>query len=143
MLIKIDHIAIAVRSLNAALATFSQLLSGSTTHITIEELPAHHVRIAFLTLGETRLEFLEPLSAESPVAKFLDKYGEGLHHLAFESSAIHSDLDAAAQKNFQPLSTPTCGAEHSLVSFLHPKDLHGVLVELVQRTAVPTSTDCT
>ncbi|MFN3393206.1 MAG: methylmalonyl-CoA epimerase, partial [Candidatus Thermochlorobacter sp.] len=138
MLIKIDHIAIAVRSLDAALETFSQLLSGSTTHITIEQLPAHHVRIAFLTLGETRIEFLEPLSAESPVAKFLDKYGEGVHHLAFESSDIHSDLNAAAQKNFQPLSMPTCGAEHSLVSFLHPKGLHGVLVELVQRTAVST-----
>lgn len=133
MLIKIDHIAIAVRSLDAALATFSRLLSGSKTHLTIEELPEHHVRIAFLSLGETRLEFLEPLSDESPVAKFLDKYGEGLHHLAFESSDIQSDLDAAAQNNFQPLSAPTCGAERSLVSFLHPKGLHGVLIELLEK----------
>lgn len=135
MLRRIDHIAIAVRSLDVALSTFSRLLAGFERRITIEELPEHNVRVAFLTLDNIRIEFLEPLSAESPVAKFLDKYGEGLHHLAFESRDIHCDLVYASAQQFQPLSAPLRGAEHALVSFLHPKDLHGVLVEVIEKPA--------
>ncbi len=133
MLVRIDHVAIAVRSIDAALATFSQLLGTEALRITIEELPQHHVRVAFLSLGETRIEFLEPLSAQSPVAKFLDKHGEGLHHLAFASTNLEQDLHAAQQQGFQALSAPMRGAEQALVSFLHPKDLHGVLVELLEK----------
>ncbi len=133
MLVRIDHVAIAVRSIDAALATFSQLLGTEALRITIEELPQHHVRVAFLSLGETRIEFLEPLSAQSPVAKFLDKHGEGLHHLAFASTNLEQDLHDAQQQGFQALSAPMRGAEQALVSFLHPKDLHGVLVELLEK----------
>jgi methylmalonyl-CoA/ethylmalonyl-CoA epimerase len=133
MLVRIDHVAIAVRSIDAALATFSQLLGTKVLRITIEELPQHHVRVAFLSLGETRIEFLEPLSAQSPVAKFLDKHGEGLHHLAFASTNLEQDLHAAQKHGFQALSAPMRGAEQALVSFLHPKDLHGVLVELLEK----------
>ncbi len=133
MLVRIDHVAIAVRSIDAALATFSQLLGTQALRITIEELPQHHVRVAFLSLGETRIEFLEPLSAQSPVAKFLEKRGEGLHHLAFISTNLEQDLHAAQQQGFQALSAPMRGAEQALVSFLHPKDFHGVLVELLEK----------
>ncbi len=142
MLVRIDHVAIAVRSIDAALATFSQLLGTEALRITIEELPQHHVRVAFLSLGETRIEFLEPLSAQSPVAKFLDKHGEGLHHLAFASTNLEQDLHDAQQQGFQALSAPMRGAEQALVSFLHPKDLHGVLVELLEKAKpdLPPST---
>ncbi len=142
MLVRIDHVAIAVRSIDAALATFSQLLGTEALRITIEELPQHHVRVAFLSLGETRIEFLEPLSAQSPVAKFLEKRGEGLHHLAFASTNLEQDLHAAQQQGFQALSAPMRGAEQALVSFLHPKDLHGVLVELLEKAKpdLPPST---
>ncbi len=133
MLVRIDHVAIVVHSIDAALATFSQLLGTEALRITIEELPQHHVRVAFLSLGETRIEFLEPLSAQSPVAKFLDKHGEGLHHLAFASTNLEQDLHDAQQQGFQALSAPMRGAEQALVSFLHPKDLHGVLVELLEK----------
>jgi methylmalonyl-CoA/ethylmalonyl-CoA epimerase len=132
MLKRLDHVAIAVKSLDDALRTFQSLIDNSLITVTVEEIPSHHVRVAFLHVGETRLEFLEPTSPESPVAKFLAQRGEGLHHIAFEADDVQSELDRAKGQGFLPIGEPRIGAEHRLVGFLHPKETHRTLIELIQ-----------
>lgn len=131
MLKRIDHIAIAVKSLDEALATFKQLIDAGVGEITIEDVPSQQVRVAFLRIGDTKIEFLEATSAESTVAKFIEKRGEGLHHLAFETDDIYAEVKDVAARGFEPLNAPRLGAEHKLVSFLNPKQTNRVLIELV------------
>lgn len=131
MLKRIDHIAIAVKSLDEALATFKQLIDAGVGEITIEDVPSQQVRVAFVRIGDTKIEFLEAMSAESTVAKFIEKRGEGLHHLAFETDDIHAEVKSVAERGFEPLNSPRLGAEHKLVSFLNPKQTNRVLIELV------------
>ncbi len=132
MLKRLDHVAIAVNNLDDALRTFQSLIDNSLITVTVEEIPSHHVRAAFLHIGETRLEFLEPTSPESPVAKFLAQRGEGLHHIAFETDDVQNELDRAKGQGFSPTGEPHLGAEHRLVGFLHPKATCRTLIELIE-----------
>lgn len=128
MITKIDHLGIAVRSLDESIPYYEKTLGLRCEHR--EEVPAQKVRTAFFKVGEVHLELLEPTDPESPVAKFLEKNGEGIHHVAFDTSDIRSQLrDAAASGCRLIHPEPFEGAGGKLVAFLHPKSTHGVLTE--------------
>lgn len=128
MIKNIDHIGIAVRSLDEAISYYEQALGLSCSGR--EEVPSQKVRTAFFTAGDVRLELLEPTSADSPVARFLEKHGEGLHHVAFATDDIYAQLQQASKAGCHLVNeTPVEGAGGKLVAFLHPKSTHGVLTE--------------
>jgi methylmalonyl-CoA/ethylmalonyl-CoA epimerase len=132
MLNAIDHIAIAVRSLTSAVPRYERALGARCAQF--ETIERQGVRAAFFEFGGTRLELLEPTSPQSPVARFLEKHGEGVHHLAFRSTGFPADLQRAVDAGCEHLSTvPAEGAGGSQVAFLHPRDLCGVLVEICGR----------
>jgi methylmalonyl-CoA/ethylmalonyl-CoA epimerase len=129
MLKKLDHIGIAVESIEAALKFFRDAL-GLTLE-KIEEVPGQKVRVAFLPIGETHIELIEPTSPDSPVKKFLSEKGEGIQHLAFETDDVQKALDDLKAKGVQVIdASPRAGAGGSRVAFLHPKSSHKVLIEL-------------
>ncbi len=127
---KIDHIGVAVRSLEERVKLYRTLglvPEGS------EEVPDQKVRVTFLPVEGTRIELLEPTAEDSPIANFLAKRGEGLHHIAFHVEDIRATMAALAEAGFQLLSEhPLPGAHGSLVCFVHPKSTGGVLLELCQ-----------
>ncbi|MGI0148774.1 MAG: methylmalonyl-CoA epimerase [Thermoplasmata archaeon] len=124
------HIGIAVRSMDAALARYR---SFGLEPESIEEVPAQGVRVAFLPAGAVRLELLESLTRDGVIARFVDRRGEGLHHLAFEVTDVRSEMDRLRGEGFELVDPePRPGARGRLVAFVHPKHAHGVLIELVQ-----------
>ncbi len=127
---KIDHIAIAVRDLKEASKTFEALgLKLSTSH----EVSSMKVQAKFAKIGDTQIELISPTSKDSVVEKFLEKRGEGLHHICFEVENIETTLKELEEKGFQLINKePQAGAQ-GRVAFLHPKSTHGVLIELIQR----------
>ena len=126
----IHHVGIAVRNLDAAVERY-RLLGLSLDYV--EDVPAGGARVAFLNAGEARVELVTPLSGDTPVARFLEKRGEGLHHLAFRTADIASELAELQGRGFELVDhVPRPGAHGSLVAFLHPRSSHGVLIELVQ-----------
>lgn len=128
MITKIDHLGIAVRSLDESVAYYEKALGLRCEHR--EEVPSQKVRTAFFTVGEVHLELLEPTSPDSPVAKFLEKNGEGVHHVAFGTSDITAQLKGATSAGVKLIhEQPFEGAAGKLVAFLHPKSTHGVLTE--------------
>ena len=128
MITRIDHLGLALHNLDTAVAYYEKALGLKCEHR--EEVPSQHVRTAFFAVGEVHLELLEPTSDDSPVAKFLLKNGEGIHHIAFASSAIGEQLTQAADAGVRLIhETPFAGAGDNLVAFLHPKSTHGVLTE--------------
>ncbi|WP_214071133.1 methylmalonyl-CoA epimerase [Mucilaginibacter sp. dw_454] len=128
---KIEHIGIAVRDLKAAGDLYEQLLN--TKIYKTEEVATESVKTAFLQTGPNKIELLEALSADSPIAKFIDKKGEGIHHIAFEVDDIKAEMARLKALGFVLLSdAPKPGADNKLVCFVHPKSAGGVLVELVQ-----------
>ncbi len=128
---KISHVAIAVKNLEQAIETFSKLSGINEYHI--ETVDEQKVRVAIFNVGGTRIELTEPTSQDSPVAKFIEKRGEGIHHIAFEVENIESEIERARAQNFQLVdSTPRQGANNCLIAFIHPKSFNGVLVELTQ-----------
>ncbi|MBI5767132.1 MAG: methylmalonyl-CoA epimerase [Verrucomicrobia bacterium] len=128
MITRIDHLGIAVRSLDATIPYYEQALGLKCEHR--EEVLSQKVRTAFFTVGEVHLELLEPTSPDSPVAKFIEKNGEGVHHVAFASSDIRAQLGQAAAAGCKLIhEQPFEGAAGKLVAFLHPKSTHGVLTE--------------
>src|SRR6478735_3046822 len=128
MLKRIDHLGIAVKSLDESVPYYEKALGLKCEHR--EEVPSQKVRTAFFTVGEVHLELLEPTSPESPVARFLEKNGEGVHHVAFASSDIRAQLGQAAGAGCKLIhEQPIEGAAGKLVAFLHPKSTHGVLTE--------------
>ena len=128
---KIEHIGIAVKSLEASNPLFEALL-GNSPYKT-ETVPAEKVTTSFFKTGDSKVELLEASSAESPVAKFIEKRGEGIHHIAFEVPDIHATMKELKQKGFVLLSEePKRGADNKLICFVHPKSAHGVLVEICQ-----------
>lgn len=128
---KIEHIGIAVNNLEEAIATYTELL-GTPCYKT-EEVESEGVKTAFFQVGESKIELLQAGSENSPIAKFIAKKGEGIHHIAFDVNDIHASMQELAGKGFQPLNeTPKNGADNKLVAFIHPKSSHGVLVELCQ-----------
>lgn len=131
---KIEHIGIAVKNLAQSNVIFEKLL-GIAPYKT-EEVASEGVLTAFFKIGDSKIELLEATHAQSPIAKFIDKRGEGIHHLAFEVSDIYSEMQRLENQGFTLLNTePKRGADNKLVCFLHPKGTNGVLVELCQSIA--------
>jgi len=127
------HIGIAVRDLDAAVARYRAF--GLTLDSTAE-VPSEGVRAAFLSSGGARIELLEPLRDDSAIARFLEKRGEGLHHLAFATTDIVSEMDRLRREGFELIdSEPRPGAHGRRVAFIHPRSAQGVLLELVQEAA--------
>ena len=132
---KIDHIGIAVRDLKAAGDLYEQLLN--TNIYKIEVVASEGVKTAFLQTGPNKIELLEASSPDSSIAKFIDKKGEGIHHIAFEVDDIKAEMARLKSQGFVLLSDePKPGADNKLVCFVHPKSAGGVLVELVQEAIV-------
>lgn len=128
---KVDHIGIATRQIDEALALWRDAL-GLHVDFT-EELTEQGVRVAMLPIGETHLELLEPLSENSPVGKFLEKRGPGIHHFAIAVTDIRATLAQLKEKGTRLIDeTPRTGARGCLVAFVHPSSANGVLLELVQ-----------
>jgi methylmalonyl-CoA epimerase len=126
---KINHIGIAVKNLEASMHWYQDILNLLCEGI--EVIQSEQVRVAFFRVGESRLELLEPLSEESPIATFIQKRGEGIHHIAFEVEDIKKRMEALETKGVRFLNnSPKKGAHGSLVSFIHPKSAGKVLVEL-------------
>lgn len=128
----IDHIGVAVEDLDEAADLFSALLSLEVADV--ETVPGEQVRVAMLPVGGSRIELIEPTADDSPVARFLDKRGEGLHQVAVRVDDIEAALKRAEDLGVRALGDVREGAGGSRVCFLHPKDCHGVLVELVERS---------
>jgi len=125
---KIDHIGVAVASIDAALAAY-QALGLAETHR--EEVASQRVRTAFLPVGESSIELLEPTSEDSPVAKFLAKRGGGVHHICFAVADIDAALRDLSERGFRLIHTRAVpGAGGKRVAFLHPDSANGVLIEL-------------
>jgi len=130
MLNKINHIGIAVKDLDAAIGFYKKLgLKVETTEI----VESQKVKVAFIPIGEIRIELLEATSDESPIAKFIEKKGEGIHHLAFNTNELIPSLETVESHKIQLIDkVPRKGAHDSEIAFLHPKSTHGVLVELCE-----------
>jgi len=128
---KINHIGIAVKSLEAAIPFYRDVL-GMAFEGT-EEVAEQKVKVAFLAVGESRVELLEATSDDSPVAKFLEKNGEGVHHIAYEVADLAASLETLKAQGVRLIDeTPRRGAHDTKIAFLHPKASGGVLTELCQ-----------
>ena len=131
MLTNVEHIGIAVRDMAAANNLFAKLLN--VLPYKAESVEAEGVITSFFRINQTKIELLEATTPDSPIAKFLEKKGEGIHHLAFEVSDIVTEMERLKADGFTLLSeTPKRGADNKLVCFLHPKGTNGVLIELCQ-----------
>lgn len=130
-MIRIEHIGIAVSNLKESIELYEQLLQ--TPCYKTESVPSEHVSTAFFKVGESKIELLEASNPESPIAKFIAKKGQGIHHIAYEVADIHAEMKRLAALGFELLqSEPKKGADNKLVCFLHPKTSGSVLVELCQ-----------
>ena len=130
-MLKIEHLGIAVKELSESIPLFEQLLN--TPCYKTEEVATESVNTAFFQLGDSKIELLEATSAESPIAKYIDKKGPGIHHIAFEVDNIEAEMKRLSALGFEILNpTPKRGADNKLVCFLHPKTTNGVLIELCQ-----------
>ena len=128
---KIEHIGIAVCDIKKSNELFSKLFSSKPYKS--ETVESEGVTTSFFQFGESKIELLEALNPESPIAKFISKKGEGIHHIAFEVEDIHAEMKRLQAEGFILLSEePKRGADNKLVCFLHPKSSNGVLVELCQ-----------
>ena len=127
----IDHVGIAVRSIHEAAETYTKLLGVKPFHY--EEIPEQGVKVCFIQIGAQKLELLEPSNDDSSIHKFLDRRGEGMHHLAYRVEDIYQSLEEASSLGFRLIDrVPRRGALNKLIAFLHPKDAHGVLLEFCQ-----------
>ncbi|APY10933.1 methylmalonyl-CoA epimerase [Seonamhaeicola sp. S2-3] len=128
---KIEHIGIAVKSLKTSNKLFSKLFGE--LHYKIESVESEGVKTAFFKVGENKIELLEATNPNSPIAKFIEKKGEGIHHIAFDVDDIEAEIKRLKEEDFIVLNeTPKKGADNKLVAFLHPKSTNGVLIELCQ-----------
>ena len=128
---KLEHIGIAVKNLSEANALFEKLLGRP--HYKIEEVASEGVRTSFFEVNGVKIELLEASTESSPIAKFIDKRGEGIHHLAFEVNDIATAITEYKSQGFKPINPePKKGADNKMICFLHPKSTGGVLIELCQ-----------
>jgi methylmalonyl-CoA/ethylmalonyl-CoA epimerase len=129
---KIDHLGIATKEIDEALKFWENALGLEQTHTeTVEE---QKVRVAMLPIGGTRIELLEPTSEDSPISKFLEKRGGGIHHIAVEVEDIEASLAKLKSNGMRLIDEkPRIGAEGCLIAFVHPASAGGVLLELVQK----------
>jgi len=129
----VDHIGIAVKSIDKSIQYYIETLGLKL--LAIEEVVSQKVRVAFIDAGNIKLELLEPLSTDGPIAKFLEKRGEGVHHIAFGVTDIRTRMAELEEKGVQLLQDkPKPGAGGAEVAFLHPKSSFGVLYELCEKS---------
>jgi methylmalonyl-CoA/ethylmalonyl-CoA epimerase len=128
---KIEHIGIAVKNIEAANKVYRSLLGAA--HYKTETVESEGVATSFFICGESKIELLEATSEDSPIAKFIEKRGEGIHHIAFAVKDINAEVERLSKEGFRVLNDkPKKGADGKWVVFLHPKSSYGVLVELCQ-----------
>ena len=126
---KVEHIGIAVKDLAVSIPLFERLLGGVCYKT--EQVDSEKVNTAFFRSGETKIELLQGLDADSVITRYVGKRGEGMHHIAFEVADIYAEMQRLAAEGFTLLNAePKPGADNKLVCFLHPKDTNGVLIEL-------------
>ena len=128
---KIEHIGIAVKDLEASNELYRKLLG--VAHYKIEEVASENVKTSFFNVGDSKIELLESTDENSAIAKFLNKKGEGIHHIAYGVSDIYAEIERLKSEGFVFINeTPKPGADNKIVVFLHPKSAGGVLIELCQ-----------
>jgi len=133
---KIEHIGIAVRDLKAANATYTKLL-GKPPYKS-ETVGSESVETSFFKTGESKIELLQATAEDSAISKYIEKRGEGIHHIAFATDDIEKEVARLITEGFQPISAaPKRGADNKLVFFFHPKSANGVLIELCQEIMPP------
>ena len=131
MLKKIEHLGIAVDSIEESLKMYESLLG--TSCYKLESVESEGVKTAFLQIGESKIELLQATNSDSPIAKFLSKKGKGIHHIAFETDHIEDEIERLLAEGFELIhQTPKDGADNKRIAFLHPKSTDGILVELCQ-----------
>ena len=131
MIKKIEHIGIAVKDINQSNDLFKKLFGKD--HYKVEAVESEGVSTSFFLLGETKIELLQASNPNSAIAKFIDKKGEGIHHIAYEVDNIVQEMERLKLEGFEILNDePKQGADNKLICFLHPKSTNGVLVELCQ-----------
>ncbi|MBN4051508.1 methylmalonyl-CoA epimerase [bacterium AH-315-M05] len=130
-MLKVEHIGIAVKDIEEASDLFSSLLG--TSKYKVETVDSEDVETAFFKIGESKIELLQAVTPDSPIAKFIEKRGEGVHHIAFEVEDIQKEMARLKKGGFTLINKePHKGADNKLVCFLHPKSANGVLIELCQ-----------
>ena len=128
---KIDHIKIAVKDIEVSSALFSTILNRKP--FSFERVESQKLSAVFFKMEDTSFELLEPISSDSSISKFLEKKGEGIHHVALIVDDIKAEMERLKNEGFNPLTQePYVGANNKLVCFFHPKDTNGVLIELCQ-----------
>ena len=127
---KVEHIGIAVKDLQKAIQLYSTLLGQPPYKA--EKIASEGVITSFFKAGDTKIELLEATDPKSPIARFIAKKGEGIHHIAFEVSDIKSEAERLNQEGFELIGDIREGADNKLVCFIHPKSANGVLIELCQ-----------
>jgi methylmalonyl-CoA/ethylmalonyl-CoA epimerase len=127
---RVDHIAIAVKSVEEALKNYQKILN--VDHLEIEEVPNEKVKVAMLMLQDTRIELMEPTSDDSPISKFLQERGEGIHHIAITADDIEKDVARATASGMRMLGGLRTGSYGRRITFIHPKSLNGVLTEFCE-----------
>ena len=128
---KLDHVGIAVHSIADALRTYQQRLGFELYEIVV--IDEQKVRVAVLPAGDSRIELLEPTAPDSPIQRFLEKRGEGVHHLCFQVEDLRRKIEELQSASLQLISMSSeTGLEGRKIAFLHPKSTHGVLIELVE-----------
>jgi len=131
MIKKIEHLGIAVENIQESLKVYETLIG--TECYKFEEVVSEGVKTAFIQIGESKIELLEATNPDSPIAKFLDKKGKGIHHIAFDTDDIDKDLERLKNEGFQLIhQSPKDGADNKRIAFLHPKSTDGILIELCQ-----------
>ena len=133
----LDHIGLAVRDLAAAVRTYERLFPNTLRSSPVYDGPVQGVRLCFLSgAGPTLLELVQPLGATGPVARFLERRGEGLHHICFGVASIEAELERLAAAGTTLVDRTPRPGHHGKVAFLHPRAAHGVLIELLERHTV-------
>jgi methylmalonyl-CoA/ethylmalonyl-CoA epimerase len=127
---RVDHIAIAVNDAESALENYKKILN--IDKIDTEEVPNEMVKVVILNLQDTRIELLEPMTNTSPISKFLNERGEGIHHIAITADEIEKDVSRAKENGMKFLGNIRSGSYGRKITFIHPKSLNGVLVEFCQ-----------
>jgi methylmalonyl-CoA/ethylmalonyl-CoA epimerase len=131
---RLTHVGIAVKNMESSSTLFSKLLGLKGSHP--EEVADQEVKVRFFKIGEAGVELLEAASPDSPIARFIEKRGEGVHHLSFEVDDIEAEIARLKKEGFQMIDEkPRKGADGYRVAFLHPKSTNGVLVEISQKAA--------
>lgn len=132
MIMKIDHIGIAVKNIDSSLENLKKIFEFPDLYFEIVE--EQKVKIASFEIGDIKIELTEPTSEDSPIYKFLEKRGEGIHHVAFEVKDISEELEKLSEANIQLINQiPIKGAHNMQIAFLHPKSTNGVLIELCEK----------